>query len=157
MNQKSHQANLPKKRMAAGCLFRNSQNQILIVQPTYKPNWETPGGVTEENESPRDCATREVLEELSLEVSVGRLLVVDYTKENEDFTEALMWVFDGGVLNDTQILSIKLPASELKSYRFVDLLELEQFVIPRMKRRLEQAFFALQNNQTLYLENQLPI
>jgi 8-oxo-dGTP diphosphatase len=157
MDRKSHQATLPKKRMAAGCLFRNSQNQILIVQPTYKPNWETPGGVTEDNESPRDCAAREVMEELSLEVSVGRLLVVDYTSENEDFTEALMWVFDGGILNEIQILSIKLPASELRLFRFVDLLELEQLVTPRLFHRLEQAFFALQKNQTLYLENQLPI
>jgi 8-oxo-dGTP diphosphatase len=156
MNQKSHQASLPKKRMAAGCLFRNSSNQILIVQPSYKPNWEIPGGITEDNESPRDSAAREVREELSLEVSVGRLLVVDYTSENENYTEALMWVFDGGILNDTQILSLKLPVSELKSFRFVDLLELETLVTPRMFRRLEQAVFAIQNNQTLYLENQLP-
>jgi 8-oxo-dGTP diphosphatase len=156
MSQKSHQATLPKKRMAAGCLFRNSQNQILIVQPTYKPNWEISGGVTEENESPKTCAAREVLEELGLELSVGRLLVVDYTSESEEYTEALMWVFDGGILSELQISSIKLPASELKSFRFVDLLELEPFVIPRMFRRLEQAFHALQNNQTLYLENQLP-
>jgi 8-oxo-dGTP diphosphatase len=156
MNQKSHQASLPKKRMAAGCLFRNSSNQILIVQPSYKPNWEIPGGITEDNESPKACAAREVREELSLEVSVGRLLVVDYTSENENYTEALMWVFDGGILNDTQILSLKLPVSELKSFRFVDLLELETLVTPRMFRRLEQAVFAIQNNQTLYLENQLP-
>jgi ADP-ribose pyrophosphatase YjhB (NUDIX family) len=156
MNQKSHQATLSKKRMAAGCLFRNAKNQILIVQPTYKPNWETRGGVTEDNESPRACAAREVLEELNLEVSVGRLLVVDYTSENEDFTEALMWVFDGGILSDVQISSIKLPDAELKSFRFVDLKELEQFVTLKKTRRLEQAFHALQNNQTLYLENQLP-
>jgi 8-oxo-dGTP diphosphatase len=156
MSQKAHQATLPKKRMAAGCLFRNSSNQILIVQPTYKPVWETPGGVTEANESPKSCAAREVLEELNLEVSVGRLLVVDYTSENEDYTEALMWVFDGGILSDTQIQSIKLPASELESFRFVDLAQLEQFLIPRMFRRLEQAFYAVVNNQTLYLENQLP-
>jgi 8-oxo-dGTP diphosphatase len=156
MNQKSHQASLPKKRMAAGCLFRNSSNQILIVQPRYKPNWEIPGGITEDNESPRDSAAREVREELSLEVSVGRLLVVDYTSENENYTEALMWVFDGGILTDAQILSIKLPVLELESSRFVDLLELETLVTPRMFRRLEQAVFAIQNNQTLYLENQLP-
>jgi ADP-ribose pyrophosphatase YjhB (NUDIX family) len=149
MNQKSHQATLPKKRMAAGCLFRNSKDQILIVQPTYKPNWETPGGVTEDNESPRDCAAREVLEELILELCVGRLLVVDYTSENEDYTEALMWVFDGGILSELQISSIKLPASELESFRFVDLLELEPLVIPRMARRLEQAFDAVLNDQTL--------
>ena len=157
MNRKSHQANLPKKRMAAGCLFYNSKNQVLIVQPTYKPHWEIPGGVTEQNESPRDCAAREVLEELGLEVSVGRLLVVDYTSQNEEYTEALMWVFDGGILSNIQISSIKLPDSELKSFRFVDLLELKQFVIPRMFSRLEQALCAVLNNQTLYLENQLPI
>ncbi len=156
MNQKSQQASLPKKRMAAGCLFRNSSNQILIVQPNYKPNWEIPGGVIEENESPKTCAAREVLEELSLEVSVGRLLVVDYTSENEEHTEELMWVFDGGVLDNTQISSIKLPASELESFRFVDLVALELLVISRMSRRLKQAVFALQNDQTLYLENQLP-
>ncbi len=157
MNQKAHQATLPKKRMAAGCLFRNSSNQILIVQPTYKPHWETPGGVTEVNESPRDSVAREVREELNLEVNIGRLLVVDYTSENEYYTEALMWVFDGGILSDAQILSIKLPASELESYRFVDVQTLSEFLIPRAARRLEQTFHALQNNQTLYLENQLPI
>jgi ADP-ribose pyrophosphatase YjhB (NUDIX family) len=156
MNQKSHQATLPKKRMAAGCLFRNLSNQILIVQPTYKPVWEIPGGVTEENESPRNCAAREVLEELNLEIVVGRLLVVDYTSENEEYTEALMWVFDGGILSDSQILSVKLPTSELKSFRFVDVDSLPEFVIPRMQRRLEQAFEAILNNKTLYLENQLP-
>ncbi len=142
--------------MAAGCLFRNSSNQILIVQPIYKPVWEIPGGVTEENESPRACSAREVLEELNLEIEIGRLLVVDYTSENEDYTEALMWVFDGGILSDIQISSIKLPISELELYRFVDLLELETLVIPRMFRRLEQALFAVLNHQTLYLENQLP-
>jgi 8-oxo-dGTP diphosphatase len=156
MDRKSYQASLPKKRLAAGCLFRNNQNQILIVQPSYKPNWEIPGGVTEENESPKTCATREVREELCLEVPVGRLLVVDYTSENENYTEALMWVFDGGILSDSQISSITLPVSELRSFRFVDLLELGTLVTPRMFRRLEQAVFGIQNNQTLYLENQLP-
>jgi hypothetical protein len=97
-----------------------------------------------------------LLEELILELCVGRLLVVDYTSENEDYTEALMWVFDGGILSELQISSIKLPASELESFRFVDLLELEPLVIPRMARRLEQAFDAVLNDQTLYLENQLP-
>lgn len=143
--------------MAAGCLFRNSKNQILIVQPAYKPVWEIPSGVTEDNESPKACAAREVREELSFEVGVGRLLVVDYTSENQEYTEALMWVFDGGVLTDPQILSIKLPTSELKSFRFVDLAQLEGLVTPRKFSRLEQALKAVLNNQTLYLENQLPI
>lgn len=93
---------------------------------------------------------------LGLEVEVGRLLLVDYTSENKNFTEALMWVFDGEILDDTQISSIKLPASELESFRFVEVETLSGFMIPRMFRRLEQALNAVLNNLTLYLENQLP-
>lgn len=156
MDRKAYLENLPKKRMAAGCLFRNEENQVLIVKPTYKPNWETPGGITEENESPRVCAAREVLEELKLELEIGRLLVVDYNNPFEDYSESLMWVFDGGILNPEQISSIQLPASELEEFRFVALSELPEFVHPRMARRLEQAFKAILNHQTLYTENQVP-
>ena len=39
---------LPKKRMAAGCLFFDAHGWILLVKPTYKPTWEIPGGVVVE-------------------------------------------------------------------------------------------------------------
>ena len=51
---------LPKKRMGAGCLFFNERNEVLLVKPTYKPGWEIPGGVVEDNESPKQCCQREV-------------------------------------------------------------------------------------------------
>ena len=156
MDRKTYLEALPKKRMAAGCLFRNEQNQILLVKPNYKPNWETPGGITEQNESPRACAARETHEELNLELEPKRLLIVDYNSLFEDYTESLMWIFDGGILSDTQILSIKLQASELEEFRFVDLSELPEFVHPRLAKRLDQAFQAVLNHQTLYLENQFP-
>jgi 8-oxo-dGTP diphosphatase len=157
MDRKAYLDTLPKKRMAAGCLFRNQLNQILLVKPSYKANWETPGGITEANESPRACAAREVLEELNLELNVGRLLVMDYNSAFEDYTESLMWIFDGGILTHTQTSSIRLPESELEEYRFVNASQLPEFVHSRLAKRLVQALRALENNQTLYLENQLPI
>lgn len=157
MDRKTYIEQLPKKRMGAGGLFRNDKNQILLVKPNYKPLWEIPGGMTENLESPRACATREILEELNLEIVVGRLLIVDYNSSTDDYLESLMWVFDGGILNDSQIQNIKLQASELEEYRFVEVDTLPHYLIPRLTRRLTQAFQAVLNHQTLYTENQIAI
>jgi 8-oxo-dGTP pyrophosphatase MutT (NUDIX family) len=141
-------------RICSYALWADKFSRGIYRNPYYKPNWETPGGITEENESPRNCAAREILEELSLEIQPKRLLVVDYNSAWEDYTESLMWIFDGGVLTDAQILSINLPVSELEELRFVDLSKLPEFVHPRLAKRLEQAFQTVLYHQTLYTENQ---
>jgi ADP-ribose pyrophosphatase YjhB (NUDIX family) len=63
MNHKYYK-NLPKKRMAAGALILNKNNEILIVKPNYRDQWLIAGGVIEENESPKDACLREVKEEI---------------------------------------------------------------------------------------------
>ena len=50
--------NLPKKRMAAGALIFNNQEEILFVKPGYKDHWSIPGGVIEKNESPKAACLR---------------------------------------------------------------------------------------------------
>jgi hypothetical protein len=35
---------LARKRMAAGALFRDEDGRVLLVNPTYKPTWDLPGG-----------------------------------------------------------------------------------------------------------------
>lgn len=45
-------ANLNRKRMAAGVLFRDVLGRVLLVEPSYKPNWEIPGGAVEADEPP---------------------------------------------------------------------------------------------------------
>ena len=42
--------NLPKKRMAAGAIFRDDQKRILFLKPNYKDVLEIPGGIVEEDE-----------------------------------------------------------------------------------------------------------
>ncbi|MBR3563430.1 MAG: (deoxy)nucleoside triphosphate pyrophosphohydrolase [Clostridia bacterium] len=45
----------------------------------YKDWWEFPGGKIEENESPRDAVSREIVEELGVSIDVGdRIYVVEY-------------------------------------------------------------------------------
>ncbi|MGW7468938.1 NUDIX domain-containing protein, partial [Streptomyces xantholiticus] len=65
--------------VAAGVLLFDSEGRVLLVDPTYKPGWEFPGGVVESGEAPARAGMREVTEELGIELAdVPRLLVVDW-------------------------------------------------------------------------------
>lgn len=152
---KSFYQSLPSKRMAAGVLFINNQEQILLVEPTYKSVWEIPGGTVEINESPRQGAEREILEELGLSCSLQQLLCLDYVPEDPNHTESLQFIFWGGLLSPEQIAQIQLPAGELRSFEFKALDQIESFLQPRLYRRILQAWQALQSKQFKYLEAQL--
>src|SRR5690242_9638520 len=91
----AHRNNRPGKRMGAGALIRDRQGRVLIVEPTYKDRWEVPGGAVEADESPRTACRRELLEELGLDLSLGRLLVMEWQGPEPERTESLMFVFDG--------------------------------------------------------------
>ncbi|WP_420630703.1 NUDIX domain-containing protein [Candidatus Leptofilum sp.] len=145
---------LPKKRMGAGCLFFNEKQEVLLVKPTYKPGWEIPGGVVEENESPKQCCQREVFEELGLNRVPGALLVIDYSSRVGPKTESLMFVFDGGVLHDTEINEIKLPAAELSEFAFFSCDDLPKAMTSSLKTRVLAAWQQYDHGQVAYLENQ---
>lgn len=146
---------LPVKRMAAGVLFLNMKDEILLVHPTYKPRWEIPGGVTEIDESPRRSAQREVLEEIGLDREIGRLLVVEYNQRVGVKTESLMFIFDGGVLQDAEIASIVLQAEELDGFAFFPADALPDAMNDTLRRRVQWAYAERHHPADTYLENQL--
>lgn len=63
--------------MAAGALFRDADGRMLLVDPTYKPTWDLPGGDVEKDESPQATCRREIGEELGPDRASGRVLVID--------------------------------------------------------------------------------
>jgi 8-oxo-dGTP diphosphatase len=142
-----------RARVAAGAIFFDDADRIMLVRPTYKEHWEIPGGYVEEGESPRDACRREITEELGLVVDLGMLLVVDWAPRPEE-GDKLLFVFDGGHLDSGAVESIRLQDDELADHgfypvddRFGDLL------IPRLERRLRVAVRARSEGRTLYLEN----
>lgn len=139
--------------MGSGLLVRDPFGAVLIVTPTYKPTLEIPGGIVEASESPRDCARRESLEELGLELTPQRLLVMDYLTATSERPDALIFVFDGGVLNTDQVARIQLPPTELEAWQFVPPSALPAIMLPRMARRLQCAISALKTGETWYLED----
>jgi ADP-ribose pyrophosphatase YjhB (NUDIX family) len=112
---------LPAKRMGAGVILMNQAGEILVLEPTYKPTWEIPGGIVEANESPRAAASRESMEETGLNIPEESLdlAAIEYMAMGGEKTEALMFVFNGGVLNDQQISRIAVDGAEIRSFRFL--------------------------------------
>ena len=78
---------IPKKLLGAGCLLFDGMDRLLLVKSTYKPTWEIPGGIVEQDESTKQCCQREIHEEIGLIRNIGNLLVVDYNQPREWKTE----------------------------------------------------------------------
>ncbi|MGQ7351475.1 NUDIX domain-containing protein [Quadrisphaera oryzae] len=130
---------------AAGALVRGPDGAVLLVEPTYKPTWEVPGGVVEAGEPPRAACQREISEELGLGpgehgVSVGRLLCFDWTDRSHG-APALRLLYDGGVLDD--LGAVRLPPAELASARLASPEEVERLCGERLARRIRAAVAAL--------------
>jgi 8-oxo-dGTP pyrophosphatase MutT (NUDIX family) len=134
------------KHLAAGMLFTDLLGRILLVEPTYKPHWDVPGGIVEAGESLLGAVKREVEEELGMRVTVGRLLVVD------DLGTAIMVIFDGGVID--RPLDIQLQAGELSSWEWStpDMVTQRLAAAPILTRRVLAAAQAQQKGETYYLE-----
>lgn len=134
---------------AAGALFLDEAGRVLLVEPTYKPNWEIPGGMIEHGETPSEACRREVEEELGLTREPGRLLVVDWAPQ--DGHDRILFIFDGGTLTSHD--HIRLQEEELKSYEFVPPELAGRRLIPRLARRLAEALRAKESGDTRYLEH----
>ena len=146
---------LATKRMGAGAVMRNRDGDVLIVKPTYKDGWELPGGAVEADESPAAGCTRELREELGLDLQLGAMLCVDYNPSTEDYLESLMFLFDAGTIDQRTIDTIRIDPTELAECRWVPLDHAVQLLVPRVGRRLRTALTG-QGATGGYLEDQRP-
>lgn len=142
-----------RKRVSADALIRDSTGRILLVDPTYKPDWDLPGGMTEANEAPRDALQRELREELGLEVPIGGLLCVDWEPPHGPWDDLLAFVFDGGVLDAGQAAALRIRDPELRAVRFCTVDEAEGLLRPYVGRRVRAALRALVAGQGIYLQD----
>jgi ADP-ribose pyrophosphatase YjhB (NUDIX family) len=78
-----------------------------MVEPMYKEPWEIPGVVIEALESPLSTVVRELQEELGIRFHASEfsLISVDYLRETDDQTEALMLLFNGPLFDEQRISS----------------------------------------------------
>ncbi|WP_433300851.1 NUDIX domain-containing protein [Actinoplanes sp. CA-030573] len=137
--------------VAAGALFRDEGNRIMLVRPHYKPEWDIPGGMVEEGETPSEACAREVAEELGLTITPGPALVVDWAPHPTQ-GDKLLFVFDGGALTAAQLAAIRFADGEILEWAYVEPDRLEDYTSSRLSKRLRAAV----PGETRYLENGNP-
>ena len=147
--------NLPRKRIGAGALILNEQDEVLIVKQSYKDYWSISGGVVDDGESPRVACIREVREELGIDLKIADFICLDYTNviENGEKREHLQFIFFGGKLSEEEIGKIKIDNEEIIDLKFVKIEEALPMLGEKLRKRLPKALTALKNNLPIYLEN----
>lgn len=67
----------PSYTVGAVCVIERDDGALLLVRQVYRNGWGVPGGLAKRHEDVAECARREVLEEIGLEVElVGEPAVV---------------------------------------------------------------------------------
>lgn len=143
---------LPKKQVGTAVLFFNSKNELLIVKPNYREGWLVPGGATDEDESPLQCALRETREEVGLSVPTLQLIGVYFGHKKGVYTDSLKFIFYGGTLNEDQIASVKLEIEELEEYAFLSLEDALPLLSSSLQKCVPQSVDAIKNNTVTYIE-----
>ncbi|MEU2376864.1 NUDIX hydrolase [Streptomyces misionensis] len=144
--------------LAAGVLLFDERDRVLLVDPTYKPGWEFPGGVVERGEAPARAGMREVAEETGIRMGeVPRLLVVDWERPVPPGYGGLRLLFDGGRLTTDEASGVLLPGPELRAWRFATEQEAANMLPPVRYERLRWALRARERGTVLYLEAGVPV
>ncbi|WP_030377882.1 MULTISPECIES: NUDIX hydrolase [unclassified Streptomyces] len=144
--------------VAAGVLLFDEQDRVLLVDPTYKPGWEFPGGVVEPGEAPARAGVREVAEETGIHLAdVPRLLLVDWERPDPPGYGGLRLLFDGGRLDPGERGRLLLPGPELRAWRFVTEDQAAELLPPVRYARLRWALRARERGSVRYLEAGTPV
>lgn len=145
----------PEIPISAGAMLFDSAGRLLILKPTYKKGWTIPGGAMEaDGETPWEGCQREVLEETGLTVTSARLAVVDSRPAKPREKLGVRFLFDCGTLSDEQIASIRLQASEISQYKFVDRDGAEKLLRKAVRHRVLAGWG---QEHCLYLEDGQPL
>ncbi len=142
---------LPKKRVAAAVLFRNSEGKILVLHKDYgDKSWNLPGGVVEAGEGVIAGAIREIKEEIGIDKTELFFMAVDYKSSPvETFYESIQFLFSGGVMTEEDIEKIKL-SDEHSEFRFLPDNEAFGLLSQRLALRLKNA---IKYGSPVYMED----
>ncbi|MFE1190012.1 NUDIX domain-containing protein [[Kitasatospora] papulosa] len=131
--------------LCVDAIVRTADGRMLVLDPPYKPGWDLPGGMNED-ELPVAGLMRELHEELGLRLSVGRLLAVDVTPPEVYGRTLLSWIYAVNLpAHVTSVDELRLQADEIAGAALLsDQDALERFP-PPLRRRVEAALAAERN------------
>ena len=147
---------LPRKRAIAQMLVRDPQDRVLLCRLTYKQDWDLPGGVVEVHESPQLAVSREVAEELALDITAGGLLLTDWLPSWSGWDDALCLVFDGGVHASSVLEDVVVQPREIRDAEFCTPAQVRERCADFTARRVEAALANARGRGPSYTESGRP-
>lgn len=146
---------LPKKRVIAHVVVRDTAGRVLLCQVSYKKDLELPGGVVEPDEDPATGASREMQEEIGTALPLLAVLAIDWLPRWEGWGDAVEILYDGGVHDPSLIDELQPDGFEIRGLSWHAPEELEGLVSPLNARRLPMLLAA--PNQLHNLRAGVPI
>lgn len=150
MNKEKNKILFPEKRVSAIGFILNEEQKILLVKPSYYEFWHLPGGFIDEGESPLQAVSREIFEEINLELTPKRLMIVDYNTGDNHKKEVIVFVFDFGPVAEDKFHKLKIDNEEVIDFGFFTMTDAMGLVGPDRSKRLELCYLAHQNKQFYY-------
>ncbi|MFG3257443.1 NUDIX domain-containing protein [Streptomyces sp. NPDC048172] len=148
----------PAPLAAADALIRDGEGRLLLVDPTYKPGWDLPGGMLDD-EVPHEALEREVREELGLgtdRLRVGRLLAVDALPREAYGRSLLAFVYAAHADPAPGIGELALQSAEIRAAAWVAEDEALERLPERLRRRVTAALAAERGAHTAWLHDGHP-
>ena len=90
----------------------DTSGRLLMVNAHNRDTLILPGGIVEKDESPAAAGQREVLEEIGLEVAMGRLLAVQHLGPEGEKPSSVQFVFDSEPLVGSPELTLQMDEIE---------------------------------------------
>ncbi|OFZ30731.1 MAG: hypothetical protein A2622_13765 [Bdellovibrionales bacterium RIFCSPHIGHO2_01_FULL_40_29] len=147
-SKKQFYSSLPRKRSAVGVLIFQDE-KLLVLEPTYKPNWLVPGGVVDKSESPYEAALRECKEEIGLDVKIVDFLCADYKRGNIEIGDAVHFLFLGKISSDAKII---VDQKEIKEFYWMTPFEAVLKFDVHLSTRVKVGIRAIHERRPFYCE-----
>jgi len=146
---------LPAIPVSAGALMFDGAGRLLILKPTYKTGWTIPGGIMEaDGETPWEACRREVREECGIELTRGRLAVMDFRRPRPGRPGGIRFLFDCGQVSDGVLAGIVVQPEEVSEYRLAALPDALGLLRGPIRRRVRAA---THGRGMAYLEDGRPV
>ena len=137
--------------LASGILVWDTSGQLLMVKTHNRDTLILPGGIVESGESPAAAGQREVLEEVGLHVSVGRLLAVQHLEPEDEKPSSVQFVFDSEPVVGSP--AVALQAEEIEAAHWVDPAEAVALHGARGQARIRAALQAHAGGSAIFLDS----
>lgn len=109
---------LPKRASNVNVILENDDGKALLVKANYKPYWTFPGGGVDAEETPKQAAIRETLEEVGIDLHPETVEFVAVANRTGPLAQTFLFIFKAPLGFD-EFDEIILQASEIDAYMLV--------------------------------------